>query len=358
MISLKDTDQDLINHWYIAALENEVGNKPITRTIYDIPYVLFRDEKNQVVVFVDQCIHRGARLSEGSCDSGKLRCPYHGWRFDSSGHVCEVPSEGPDGTKKDWKLRSVPFVVQDGCVWIWPGEVSKMNTPLPDWRFPEINNPKFARYFMITDFQNEVTHLVQNFMDVPHTVYVHAKWFRNRKNLKVPIHLEVKNSRVKVTYEQKSDSIGFMDRILNSEKKPMEHTDEYIFPNITRVDYRFGSHSFIINSQCTPVSRYQTRVYTWIAYKIGILTHLVKPFMQYYTRKVIMQDVDIMLNHGMNLEKFEKITGPIEFNKNQGFHSTQADELHLMIDRMRSLGRENRQRTLELNADRQREFWI
>lgn len=358
MKSLKDTDQDLINHWYIISLEKEVSEKPISRTVYDVPYVLFRDEKNQVRVFVDQCIHRGARLSEGHCEKGTLRCPYHGWRFDSRGQVCEVPSEGPEPTVKDWKLKTVPFVVQDGCVWIWPGALDRINEMLPPWRFPELGNTEYAQYFMITDFNNEVTHLVQNFMDVPHTVYVHAKWFRNRRLLKVPIRLQVSNSRVKVTYEQKSDSIGFMDRILNSKKKPMEHTDEYIFPNITRVDYRFGDHAFIINSQCTPISRYKTRVYTWIAYRVGIFTHLMKPFMQYYTRQVITQDVDIMQNHGSNLEAFEKQQGPIEFNKSQGFYSTQADELHLMIDRMRTLGQASAASTQELNLDRAREFWI
>ncbi len=34
---------------------------------------------------------------------------------------------------------------------------------------------------MITDFPNEVTNLAENFMDVPHTVYVHRGWFRDEK---------------------------------------------------------------------------------------------------------------------------------------------------------------------------------
>lgn len=358
MKNLKEVDQDIINHWYIIALESEVGVQPVARTVYDVPYVLFRDENNQVRVYVDQCVHRGARLSGGKCEKGQLRCPYHGWKFDGSGQVNEVPSEGSASEKKEWKLKSVPYVVQDNCVWIWPGSLAKMEIPLPPWRFPEMGNSKFAQYFMITDFENEVTHLVQNFMDVPHTVFVHAKWFRSRRMLKVPIRLQAGNSRVKVTYEQKSDSIGLMDRILNSKKKPMEHTDEFIFPNITRVDYKFGDHSFIINSQCTPVSRYQTRVYTWISYKIGPLTHMIKPFMNFYTRKVIQQDVEIMINHGNSLKSFENLQGPIEFNKLQGFYSTQADEMHLLIDRMRSLGKESVHRTMEINTDRLREFWI
>ncbi len=359
MKNLKDTDQELINHWYIIALASEVpDNKPISRTVYDVPYVLFKDEKGLIQVFVDQCVHRGAQLSLGKCESGQIRCPYHGWKFGSGGHVTEIPSEGPGAEAKNWKLKSVPFQIHQNCVWIWPGNLDHQNQSQQPWSFPKFDDPEFASYFMITDFENEVTHLVQNFMDVPHTVFVHDKWFRKRKSLKVPILLEAFDAKVKVTYQQSSDSIGFFDFILNPKKKAMTHTDEYIFPNLTRVDYAFGDHQFIINSQCTPVGRYKTRVFTWISFKVGILTKVLKPMMQFYTRQVITQDVEIMQNQGRQLMAFEKIQGPIEFNKSQGFHSTQADELHLLIDKMRYQGQIDLKSPHSLQVNRQREFWI
>jgi hypothetical protein len=93
-------------------------------------------------------------------------------------------------------------------------------------------------------------------MDVPHTVYVHKGWFRNKAMKKVPMSVETKNARVLVTYKQESDKIGgFFHWLLNPKRKPMKHTDEYIYPNLTRVDYTFGEdYGFIINSQNTPVS--------------------------------------------------------------------------------------------------------
>ncbi|HWU43553.1 MAG TPA: hypothetical protein VN132_08950, partial [Bdellovibrio sp.] len=75
---------------------------------------------------------------------------------------------------------------------------------------------------------------------------------------------------------------------------------------------------------------------------------LLKPFMKFYTRKVITQDVDIMKNQGDNLQCFNEVE----------FKSTQADELHLSIDRMRSLGVKNRHEPAGLNYTREREFWI
>lgn len=345
--SLRENDGDLINHWYVLALESEVpADKPIKRFLYDTPYALFRDVEGRISVLLDKCPHRGAQLSLGTVQSGTLRCPYHGWRFDTDGKLCEVPSDGPSQLRS-WCVEKPPVVVQDGCVWIWPGDLSQV-TQGPAWRFPEYANKKAAKYFMLTDFDNEVTHLVQNFMDVPHTVFVHAKWFRNRALLKVPVQVAVADAKVKVTYNQVKDSIGFTEKVLNPKSEPMLHTDEFIFPNITRVDYKFGKSFFIINSQCSPISRYKTRVYTWICYDVGIFTQVLKPFMRFYTRKVIQQDVEIMKNQGDNLSHF----GETEFK------STQADELHLAIDRMRSQGRSNRHEPSSMNFTREREFWI
>lgn len=353
-MSLIKEDGDLINHWYIIALESEVPkDKPIKRWIYEKPYVVFRNNEGSISVLLDKCLHRAAQLSEGKVCQGKVVCPYHGWTFDAKGDLIDVPSDGQEtktaekNKRPNWNIPSLPTMTQDGCVWVWAGDITK-KTPFPSWRFAHYDNSKMVKYFMITDFDNKVTHLIQNFMDVPHTVFVHAKWFRNRSLLKVPVEVKVSDSKVKVTYLQQNDTIGFTGKILNPNNEPMIHTDEYIFPNITRVDYKFGKRFFIINSQCTPIDKYRTRVYTWICYDIGMLSKPLKYFMQFYTRKVIQQDVDIMKNQGDNL----KIFGESEYK------STQADELHMAIDKMRELGKTDSESPKSLNYIREREFWI
>lgn len=350
--SLRQADGDLINHWYIACLSSELSTcQAIARTVYENPYVLYRDSDGKPVGMLDRCIHRGVQLSKGQCKSGALRCPYHGWTYGKDGVVIEIPSEAKEQGLPKWSGETVPVYEQDGAVWIWVGDKQKA-TEKPGWRFPFYNENSWTQYFMITDFTNEVTHLTQNFMDVPHTVFVHAKWFRNRRLIRVPMKVNVFSGHVKVTYEQPQDSIGFMERIMNPQKNPMIHTDEFIFPNLTRVDYQFGQRHFIINSQCTPVGRSQTRVYTWICYRLGPVMSLLKPFLKLYTRKVITQDVEIMQNHGKNLDKFR------DFFDHQLYKSTQADELHIAIDKMRSQGVKDRHLPLQTNYSREREFWI
>jgi phenylpropionate dioxygenase-like ring-hydroxylating dioxygenase large terminal subunit len=351
--SLREIDGDLINHWYILCLSHEISaNKPIQRVLYEQAYVIYRDSRGQAVVMLDRCPHRGVRLSEGSCQAGHLVCPYHGWKFGEKGQLKHVPSDGPESTPvSGWGGEVIPSHEQDGVLWVWPGNPKEQSSH-PSWRFPEYQTKGWQNYFMITDFNNEVTFLAENFMDVPHTVFVHNKWFRSSRALKVPISLEVGQGRVKVTYQAANDSIGIVKRMLNPKGHKMVHTDEYVFPNITRVDYIFGSEHFIINSQCSPIRRGETRVYTWICYRLPLIGPLLKPLLQFYTRKVITQDVEIMENHGKNLRLFP------EWFRGEKYKNTAADELHLAIDRMRLSGIKDRHSVQNMNYRREREFWI
>lgn len=364
MKSLRQVDEGLKENWYIACLSSELDSsngRPLSSVVYETPLVIYRDENNVAVAMFDRCMHRGAKLSEGTCKAGKLRCPYHGWAYGAGGEVCEVPSEGPSFQKKNWRGKTLPTVEQDGVIWVWPGDTDpklSMQTARPSWRFPFADSNEWTGYFMVTDFENEVTHLVENFMDVPHTVFVHDKWFRSRSEIKVPITVEVGSGRVLVTYDQPKDSIGFSSKMMNPKNEPMVHTDEFIFPNITRVDYRFGKRGYVINSQCTPMGRYKTRVYTWITYHLfsgalgSVINRQLRPAMNFYTRQVIEQDVDIMKNQGRNLQRLD------EQGQGAPFKSTAADELHIAIERLREFGRSRDERVHTTAWTKERELWI
>ena len=329
MTSLKERDKNLINNWYIACLSNELKNKPIQRTIYDFNIALFRDENAKANAILDKCLHRHSLLSKGTVENGNLVCPYHGWKYNHEGEVVDVPSEGPLKVKGKRCQITFKTLERDGVIWVWMGEKDQENT-MNLWQFPNYIDSTWVKYFMVTDFNNEVTNLAENFMDVPHTVFVHKGWFRNKSLTKVPITVETKNGGVLVNYHQTNDQIGVLIKpILNPKNDPMVHTDHFIFPNVTCVDYSFGTnYKYVINSQITPVSAMKSRVYTYIAYKIPIIGCILKPFISYYTRQVIEQDVWIMDVQRANLDP----------NVNAKFQSTPADEPHLQIERLRTMG--------------------
>jgi hypothetical protein len=70
--------------------------------------------------------------------------------------------------------------------------------------------------------------------------------------------------------------------------------------------------------------------------------------MQLYTRKVIEQDVEIMKNQGDNLKAFPEMP----------FRSSEADELHLAIEKIRRYGMEARPETFTFQKHCERQFWI
>ncbi len=351
MSPLQERDGNLIHHWYIACLSSELKSQgPLERVIYDTKLVLFRDQNARAVCLLNQCLHRGAELSKGEVIKGQLHCPYHGWVYEKNGEVVQVPSEGPIQVKGKRCQKSFKTLERDGVVWIYFGDESKMTLTDP-WHFPEYNNSEWTHYFMVTDFNNEVTNLVENFMDVPHTVYVHKGWFRNKSLMKSPISVETKEGGVLVTYHQDKDNIGVLIKpLLNPLNEPMKHTDHFIFPNTTRVDYSFGkNYKYIINSSCTPVSSMKTRVYTYIAYKIPVIGSLLKPFIHFYTRRVIEQDVWIMDVQGRNLNPNHM---PAKFM------STPADEPHLQIERLRQLGIQGDDRLMSVTKNEKVDIYI
>lgn len=343
---LKDRDALLINNWYVGALSHDLKNKPIQTIIYDEAIVLYRDESGKAVALEDRCAHRATQLSQGKICAGKIQCPYHGWTYNQEGQVTHVPSEGEGAPKLRYRIRSYPVVEQDGCLWIWMGKGAP-KTATPPFRFPNFSAQGWSHYFMKTNFENEVTHLAENFVDVPHTVFVHKGWFRSKADKKVPIKVESNSTSVLVTYDQKNDSIGFSGRVLNPRGAEMTHTDRFIMPNLTRVDYGFGDRGFIIISQITPVSTLKSRVYTAIIFRMGWLNFLFYPFLRFYTRQVIEQDVEIMANQG---ESFRR-----DFRQN--FASTDADVVHLAIENLRKRGSLGEAETLP-PIEHEKTIWI
>ena len=360
--SLTERDGELKHNWYIACLGSELKKgKALQVVLYDEPYVLFRDAEGKATCLPDRCLHRNAQLSKGTVQDGQIACPYHGWVYDSHGKVVDIPSENTSGCDSESRstgasgavsentgseksrpgakgfacgrfgLKPLPCAEQDGAVWVHVGGRLPLHLK-PPYRFPYGGTTGWTTYFMVTDFDNETTHLAENFMDVPHTVFVHSGWFRDPKKSRIPITIETSNGTVLVTYDHQDDKVGYLQKIMNPRSEPTIHTDLFVMPNITRVDYEFGSRNgMVISSQMSPVSTLRTRVYTWIAYKfenLGLLGPLLRPFFNAYTRKIIQQDVEIMANQGQNFAR----------NINPEFHHTPADDVHLAIERLRDLG--------------------
>ncbi|MBL4849176.1 MAG: aromatic ring-hydroxylating dioxygenase subunit alpha [Planctomycetes bacterium] len=317
----------LKDYWYVACQSGALKNRPLGRQIMDEALVLYRDRSGKPRCFRDRCLHRNTMLSEGTLENDCLRCPYHGWVYDEAGQVIKIPSARKESPLPKKTLQTFPTREVDGLVWVYMGEADEAEATA-NFRFPHYDEQGWETYYMETMFENDVTNCVENFMDVPHTVFVHAAWFRDQTGKEIRATVERTDDSVLVTYHQERDKIGFSTLILNPTGEPTSHTDKFYMPNVTRVDYDFGTkRSFIITSQCTPETERLTRVYTAITFRLGsrILGKLGRLVLPPYTRKVIHQDVVIMLNQGKSLARY-----------GSEFINSEADLLHRYIESLRN----------------------
>lgn len=337
----------LRHHWYVACTAAELGKKPLARTIMDEPLVLFRDAEGRPAALLNRCLHRNAQLSEGDCFDGLIGCPYHGWTYDAEGRVVNIPSEGPENfVRPDRTLEHFRCQEKHGLVWVYMGDAD--DEPGEPFPMPYFTEDGWEAYYMITPFGNNVTNCAENYMDVPHTVFVHSGWFRNQKRRQGEAICRRTANSVEIEYLHRDD-IGFADWALNPDRLPMTHTDKFFMPNCTRVDYSWGTERhFVISSHITPVSQYESMVYTVIAYRFGWLTKLLKPFFSWYTRQVIEQDVVIMANQATNLKRF----GGAEFQ------STEADMVHRYIESLRDFAEGGEVGPPPEPAEQKISFWI
>ncbi|HEX3946377.1 MAG TPA: aromatic ring-hydroxylating dioxygenase subunit alpha [Acidimicrobiales bacterium] len=180
---LGNTDPALRRCWHPVARAEEVTDQPSRSLLLGEPWVLFR-AGGRLRAFPDRCPHRRAPLSLGRCESGILRCGYHGWRFDGDGRGVEVPALGPDGmvpSRAD--LRPAAGVEErHGIVFVAP---EPPIAPLPT--IPEADDPRFLTGDLPTmSARASAGLLADNFLDMAHFPFVHRGTFGAEEAAEVP----------------------------------------------------------------------------------------------------------------------------------------------------------------------------
>lgn len=92
---------------------DELRRAPVGVAVDDRRYVLFRGADGRAAAFVDECPHRGAPLSRGRVEDGRVVCPYHGWRFAPDGQgAC------PTDARADCRAAPLAVVERHGAIWL------------------------------------------------------------------------------------------------------------------------------------------------------------------------------------------------------------------------------------------------
>ena len=188
---------DWAEAWYpIHYVEDLDKTRPIRFTLLEQAIVIWWDLKAETWrVFVDQCPHRLAPLSEGRInEEGLLECPYHGWAFSGSGACEHIPQASPD-TKATLSNRacvvSMPTTIHQGLLFVYPGiaeNASKVPVPSID---PIEDEPEgWVLLNTFRDLPYDALTLLENVLDASHIPYTHHKTVGKRENA-APMAMEV-----------------------------------------------------------------------------------------------------------------------------------------------------------------------
>ncbi len=159
-----------LNAWYVACTPEDIDGKPLGRKICGKAIVFYRGPEGQVAAQEDFCPHRGAPLSLGTVEEGRLVCGYHGLEMGCDGKAIAMPGQRVRGFPCN---KVYPVVERHGFIWVWPGEAELADADKipyfawaesPDWAFGG------GTYHIKCDYRL----MIDNLMDLTHEKYVHA----------------------------------------------------------------------------------------------------------------------------------------------------------------------------------------
>jgi len=169
----------LRRYWHPVATVSELAlNETKYVKILGEELVLFKDRQGRLGLVSAYCAHRRANLAYGIVEEDGLRCPYHGWKYDSTGRCLEQPFEEtlrPGNAPKD-KLKLSAYAVEQlgGLIFAYLGPSP---VPLlPRWNLLIEENVWREIGYALTPCNWLQT--VENILDPVHVEWLHGV-FRN-----------------------------------------------------------------------------------------------------------------------------------------------------------------------------------
>lgn len=237
----------LQNFWYAVEASPDVTREPKQLTLMGKQYVIYRDPQGQPVVLDNQCPHRGASLSLGWTDGNCIRCPYHGWKFESDGSCSNIPADAA-GTRIPARAKVAAHPVQEryGIVWLFVGDPNlapDQRLPLPE--FPQFDNPERPPTYSEYTFDGHYSRTIEISMDASHPPFVHKGALGEPKDAsKVQVEryaIEETEWGFSARMDVKVNRLNGINRFIFDQDDPDAYKCyAFALPNVTYTSIKFG----------------------------------------------------------------------------------------------------------------------
>lgn len=232
----------LRRYWHPVAASVELkSDAMIPLRVLGEDLVLFRDGRGKLGLVEDRCAHRGVRLSCGFSDHVGLRCPYHGWCYDTTGQCVDQPAEPAESRLKDSvKITSYPVRELSGMVFAYLG-------PLPVPQLPGWDRLLWDH--VVRDIGRALIpcnwlQTMENAVDPMHAPELHGRFYQyllQRAGIPAddPQWVRARGFKPRTKFDVVPFEFGFLRKVLEIGKD--ETTDQWaigyptLFPNISAV---------------------------------------------------------------------------------------------------------------------------
>src|SRR5207248_7089451 len=138
---------------------------------------LFRDERGNLGLIGDRCAHRAISLAYGVPQANGLRCAYHGWTYDTEGHVVDMPFEP---ACLPLKVKAYPVETLGGLVFAYLGPEPRPLVP----RWEGLVSEDTVRAIAFKMLPCNWVQCVDNAMDPVHNEHLHGYYgdYYNRRH--------------------------------------------------------------------------------------------------------------------------------------------------------------------------------
>lgn len=256
----------LKNFWYAIEFSSVVTRQPMRLTVLGQELVLYRDTQNKPVVMSDLCVHRGGALSDGELDGDCIRCPYHGWKYESNGACVEIPAN-PPGRAIPIKARVDAYPAQDkyGYIWAFLGDLPEAERPsIPD--LPYFDNPNLRRLQGEFKWDAHYARVLENGIDFAHAPWVHGSSFGNREEPEVEdyevLFINELSGSATVTLKP-PPAKGLWSFLYKSDRPAVKTTNTWWMPNVSLLEVRLPMGNMRLYNAHVPVND-STTISKWI----------------------------------------------------------------------------------------------
>ena len=293
--------------WYVVCRSSQLKKGQLRKAqLFSQSLVLFRTSAGQVGALADRCPHRGVPLSSGKVVGDRLRCPYHGWEFATTGQCEHIPCYV--GTAQGKGRQSESFATTEGSGYVWVYGRPGVTPDKQPFVYPKIDDPEYQTAHLTMDMEGSIHATAENALDVPHTAYLHGGLFRTPGGTReIRARIRRWHDRAEVEYIGEKPPSGLLGKLFAPQGGDIVHFDRFFLPSITQVEYRIGDRNHVlITAALTPISDHETRLFGMTAMKLGVpgAAWVASKTLRPLARVVLGQDARMLALQTKNLAQF------------------------------------------------------